>query len=127
MSISFNFPFSPTTGSLGYLAATDDVVSAIQSNVRSLLLTNWGERVMRVDFGCNLREFIFEQRTKALKGRIADRIKNQLAKWMPYLTLTGIIITFSDEDPAVPENGFNIHLDMQYGNIPVGADQLFEG
>ena len=127
MSISFNFPFAPATGSLGYLEVTNDVISAIQANVRSLLLTNWGERVMHVDFGCNLREFIFEPRTKALKGRIADRIKNQLAKWMPYLALTGVTITFADEDPQVPENGFNIHLDLQYGNIPVGADQLFEG
>lgn len=127
MSISINFPISPTTGSLGYLEVTNDVISAIRANVRSLLLTNWGERVMHVDFGCNLREFIFEPRTKALKGRITERIKNQLAKWMPYLTLTGVTITFSDEDPAVPENGFNIHLDLQFGNIPVGADQLFEG
>lgn len=127
MSIGFNFPFQPTTGSLGYLEVTDDVVSAIKANVRSLLLTNWGERVMHIDFGCNLREFLFEARTKQLKPRIAERIKNQLAKWMPFLTLTGLFITFPEDDPAVPENGFNIHLDLVYGNIPIGADQLFTG
>ena len=127
MSIGFNFPFQPSTGSLGYLEVTDDVASAIVANVRSLLLTNWGERVMHVDFGCNLREFIFEPRAKSLKNRIAERIKGQLAKWMPFLALTGISITFSDEDPSVPDNGFHIHLDLVYGNIPIGADQLFEG
>lgn len=127
MSIGFNFPFSPSTGSLGYLEVTDDVVSAITANVRSLLLTNRGERVMHIDFGCNLREFLFEQRTKSLKVRIAERIKAQLAKWMPFLTLTGLYVTFPEEDPAVPENGFLIHLDLQYGNIPIGADQLFTG
>ncbi len=127
MSIGFSFPFQPSTGSLGYLEVTNDVVSAITANVRSLLLTNRGERVMHVDFGCNLREFLFEPRSKGLKTRIAERIKNQLAKWMPFLALTGLYVTFSDEDPAVPENGFNIHLDLVYGNIPIGADQLFTG
>lgn len=106
---------------------TDDIVSAITANVRSLLLTNRGERVMHIDFGCNLREFLFEQRSKGLKTRISERIKNQLSKWMPFLALTGLFVTFPDEDPAIPENGFHIHLDLVYGNIPIGADQLFVG
>lgn len=127
MSIGFNFPFQLATGSLGYLEVTDDVVSAIKANVRSLLLTNRGERVMHIDFGCNLREFLFEPQTKSLKVRIAERIKSQLARWMPYLTLTGLFVTFPDEDSAVPQNGFHIHLDLVYGNIPIGADQLFTG
>ncbi len=127
MSIGFNFPFQPATGSLGYLEVTDDIVSAIRANVRSLLLTNRGERVMHVDMGCNLREFLFEQQSKSLKTRVAERIKSQLARWMPYLTLTGLFVTFHSEDPSIPENSFHIHLDLVYGNIPVGFDQLFQG
>lgn len=127
MPIGFNFPFQPTTGSLGYIEVTDDVASAIVANVRSLLLTNWGERVMHVDFGCNLREFLFQPKSKSLRSRIAERVKNQLSKWMPYLTLTGLFLTFSEEDPAVPQDGFKIHLDMTYGNIPISATELFEG
>lgn len=126
MSIGFNFPFQPTTGSLGYLEVTEDVVAAIRANLRSLLLTNWGERVMHNDFGCNLREFVFEPQTKSLKPRIADRIKGQISRWMPFLVLTVLNIIFSDEDPAIPENGFRIHLEVVYGNIPVTATQLFE-
>lgn len=127
MSIGFNFPFQPSTGSLGYLEVTDDIVSAIIANVRSLLLTNRGERVMHIDFGCNLIEFLFESRTNGLRSRIAERVKNQLSKWMPFVTLTGLFVTFSEDDPAIPENGFHIHIDLVYGNIPIGADQLFVG
>lgn len=127
MPIGFNFPFQPSTGSLGYLEVTDDVVSAIIANVRSLLLTNRGERVMHIDFGCNLIEFLFESRTSGLRSRIAERVKNQLSKWMPFVTLTGLFVTFSEDDPAIPENGFHIHIDLVYGNIPIGADQLFVG
>lgn len=127
MSIGFNFPFQASTGSLGYIEVTDDVASAIVANLRSLLLTNWGERVMHVDFGCNLREYLFEQKNRALKVRIADRIKTQVTKWMPFLNLTGIFLTFSEDDPAVPQNGFHIRLTLTYGNIPIEATQLFTG
>lgn len=126
MSIGFNFPFQPATGSLGYIEVTDDVKSAIQANLRSLLLTNWGERVMHVDFGCNLREFLFEPLAKSLKPRIAERIKAQVSKWMPYLTLTVIFITFHEDDPGIRENTFNIHLEAFFGNVPIEATQLFE-
>src|SRR6478736_115651 len=127
MSIGFNFPFQAATGSLGYIEVTDDVASAIVANLRSLLLTNWGERVMHVDFGCNLREYLFEQKSRSLKVRIADRIKTQITKWMPFLNLTGIYLTFSEDDPNVPENGFHIRLTLTYGNIPIEAAQLFTG
>lgn len=127
MPISFNFPFAPSTGSLGYLEVTNDHISAIRANVRSLLLTNRGERVMHVDFGCNLREFLFEPKTKALRNRIAERVKSQLARWIPFVSLIGLYIIFSDEDPSVPENGFQIHMDMVYGNVPVDFDLSFAG
>lgn len=127
MSIGFNFPFQPSTGSLGYLEVTEDVAAAIRANLRSLLLTNWGERVMHVDFGCNLREFLFEARTRSLQPRIADRVKSQISRWMPYLTLRVLNVIFSDEDPSLSENGFRIHLEVVYGNIPIEATVLFEG
>src|SRR5438128_925029 len=108
MSFGVTFPLQLSTGSLGYLEVTDSVVEAIRSNVRQLLLTNWGERLMHPDLGCNLREFLFEQKTKALQARIAARVKTQLAQWMPFLSLAGLFITFSEDDPSIPEPGFRI-------------------
>lgn len=119
MSISVTFPFALSTGSVGYLESSESVVDAITSNVRSLLLTNWGERLMHFDFGCNFREFLFEQETSSLKVAIAGRVQSQLAKWMPFLTLQGLFVTFSNEDPSVPDPGFRIRLEIVYGNVPV--------
>ena len=125
MPIGISYPFALSTGSLGYLEPTNDVVEALKSNVRVLLLTNWGERVMHNDFGCNLREFLFEQKTKALRSRIGDRIQSQISKWMPFLNLTGLYVTFSEEDPSIPDPGFRIDLELTYGNIPVELFLLF--
>lgn len=119
MSISITFPFALATGSVGFLESSDRIGEAIRSNVQSLLLTNWGERVMHFDFGCNFREFLFEQQAGSLKVAIAGRVQSQLAKWMPFLTLQGIFVTFSSEDVSVPDPGFRVRLEIVYGNVPV--------
>jgi phage baseplate assembly protein W len=119
MSISVTFPFALSTGSVGYLESSDSIIDAIRSNVQSLLLTNWGERVMHFDFGCNFREFLFEQQAVSLKVSIASRVKSQLAKWMPFLQLESIFVAFSSEDPSVPDPGFRVRLEISYGNVPI--------
>ncbi len=125
MSISINFPFAAATGSLGYLEPTSNVVDALTANIKSLLLTNWGERVMQPDFGCNFRQFIFEQKTTSLKSSVADRVRAQLDKWLPFLTLVGLYVKFSEEDKSIPENGFGVQLQLTYGNIPVNLFLTF--
>ena len=125
MAIGFSFPIVQSTGSLGYVEPTNDIVSAIESNVRCLLLTNWGERVMHPDFGCNFREFVFEPKSKSLRGAIADRVKFQLSKWMPFLSLGGLFIVFPEDDPSVQDPGFKISLQLTYGNVPINIFQLY--
>jgi phage baseplate assembly protein W len=124
--IGLSFPFSQSTGSLGYLEPTSDVISAIQANLRVLLLTNWGERPMRYEFGCNMREFLFEPATDELRGRIAERIRAQLAKWMPFLSLSELFINFTGEQGSAIENGVTVKMKVLYGNIPVNVTQGFE-
>lgn len=112
MSIGVVFPFSLATGSLGYVASSDDVVTALISNVKSLLTTNWGERVMQPDLGCNLREFLFEPLTQALRAPIADRIRSQLKRWLPFLELKSLTLKFSADDLSVPNNGMLISMEI---------------
>ncbi|MHA1952191.1 MAG: GPW/gp25 family protein [Candidatus Thorarchaeota archaeon] len=119
MAIGFSFPFSITTGSLGYFNVTVDELSAIEADIKSLLLTNWGERVMHFDFGCNLREFLFEQRNDSeLKLRIADRITAQFDKWLPFVKVQELNILFSDERPEIPENGIGIAIKYRLDSKP---------
>src|SRR4051812_49239768 len=99
MSIGLTIPFSKSTGSLGYFQATDDELSAAGENVKSLLLTNWGERPMRYSMGCNFREFLFEPlRDEELRNRIADRIGSQLSTWLPYVVMDELNVLFASED-----------------------------
>ncbi len=123
MPIGPAFPFSLSTGSLGYFEVTEDQLAAIASNVRALLATNWGERPMHHELGANLREFVFEPRVSALRSRISDRIKSQLAKWMPFLVLDKLFVSFSDDDVSVGVDGFKISMEILFGNRVVLVSQ----
>lgn len=118
MSIGLTLPFARSTGSLGFLQATDDEFEAVRHNLRSLLVTNWGERVMHSSFGCNFSEFLFEQKTDSLREKIADRVISQLAAWMPFVALDVLNVVFTSDDPTVPENGFAVRMWFRLSGRP---------
>ena len=108
-SIGFTMPFAQATGSLGLFVASTSDVSAAKHDLRSLLLTNWGERPMHRDMGCNLIEFIFQPiivgETDVL---VQERIRSQVSKWLPFLAIKSINVTFPQDRPNT------IRVDMQY-------------
>lgn len=110
MAIGFTLPFARSTGSLGYLQTTATELEATAHNLRSLILTNWGERVTHYNLGCNLREFIFDPRTLELKEKIADRLLSQVAAWLPFVSIDDLQILFDKEAPSVPKNGILIRI-----------------
>jgi len=56
----------------------------IQQNLKNLLLTAPGERMMNPDFGVGLRHFLFEPRKHSITG-IRQRLESQVRKYMPFL------------------------------------------
>jgi len=108
-SLGFTMPFAQATGSLGLFVATQSEVAAAKHDLRSLLLTNWGERPMHRDLGCNLIEFLFQQmivgETDVL---VEERIRSQVSKWLPFLAIKAIKVTFPEDRPNT------IRVDMKY-------------
>lgn len=119
MSIGFTLPFTVATGSLGYFEVTEGELEAVKHDIRSLLVTNWGERVMHFNFGCNLREFIFEQKKEAdLRRRIADRVNDQIALWLPFVVLDELNVLFTVDRPEIPENGIGVSMAFRLTSKP---------
>jgi|TARA_Y100000296_G_C4957686_1_gene149391 phage baseplate assembly protein W len=62
----------------------------VRQNLKNLLLTNQGERVMDINFGVGIRSYFFEPMTSTVYGRIADNVHGQVAKYMPFVTINHI-------------------------------------
>jgi phage baseplate assembly protein W len=94
-----NFPFRQS--SVGdYLLLTEFANDEIRSNLLHLLLTRRGSRYYLPDFGTRLYEFIFEPLDGETFESIKSEIEEQVAKYIPNLTINSITIqpyTESDE------------------------------
>ena len=75
----------------GY-AMNKNLKDVIHQNLKGLLLTSPGERVMDPLFGVGLRGYLFEQNTPIVRERIRDRIYEQVNKYMPFIKLSSVRI-----------------------------------
>ena len=62
----------------------------IRQNLKMLVLTSPGERVMEPAFGVGMYNFLFELEIKQTRTRLRERIIQQVKKYMPFIQITGI-------------------------------------
>lgn len=105
---------------------TSDEFSAVKEDLKSLILTNWGERVMHFHFGCNLIEFLFEnnKRDEELRSAIADRIISQVNEWLPFVEIEQLNVLFADQDKSIPDHAISVRIHFRLKHKPEKKDFL---
>ena len=89
----------------------------VQQNLKNLLLTIPGERVMDADFGVGLKRFLFEMDNALLKGRIRGRISSQVKKYLPYIRINEISFTSFADNEELDTNFLSVRI--EYEIIPL--------
>jgi len=95
-----------------------------QQNIKMIVLTSPGERVMEPDFGVGIRNYLFEQETPFLVNDIRKRISNQVQRYAPFVRIQKLNINIDSDNGflsveiryAVPSAGIVSDL-----TIPVSA------
>jgi len=77
----------------GGYAQNDNILSVIKQNLKMLLLTIPGERIMYPDLGVGFKKYLFEQSSEDVYEEIRDRIYSQVEEYMPFLNIEEISIT----------------------------------
>lgn len=95
LGIGWSFPpsFEKDTGSITLVTEEND----INQSLEILLSTSLGERVMRSDYGCNLKDYQFESVDSSLIGFLKDLIKKAILFYEPRILLEKIDITEADD------------------------------
>ena len=73
-------------------------IEQLKSNIKNLLLTKRGERIMQPNFGSGLQELLFEFNDDALAEKIEDTVTSALENWLPYISVDQIDIGATDLD-----------------------------
>lgn len=70
----------------------------VRESIRTILLTDLGERIMLPAFGAGLRDFLFEPNTAAAHRIMEDRIVQALRRWEPRITVRSVRVDEDDHD-----------------------------
>lgn len=70
----------------------------VRQNLKNLLLTNPGERIMDPTFGIGIRRFLFEPNAPHIHQLIKTEIGKQVKKYMPFVHIEKVDIVQDDDD-----------------------------
>tara|TARA_R100000008_G_C3456185_1_gene101852 strand:+ start:125 stop:493 length:369 start_codon:yes stop_codon:yes gene_type:complete len=74
------------------------LISLTKQNLKMLLLTNPGERIMVPNYGVGLKSFLFENFTPSLLSQISTKIKEQVNIFMPAVNIVDIVVNTKNAD-----------------------------
>ncbi len=105
--IGFLTPLQPGNDGNIFKMSTS-IVDQIADNLKNLILTNWGERVIHYDFGANLRPLLTELVSlDDFDGEAVTRIKGAVDRWMPFISLENFDSSF-DKTTNASANGLAV-------------------
>lgn len=107
MSFGLSPKFPLSISEQGDFTNNQDVKSLVKQNLKNLLLTNPGERIMIPDFGVGILSYLFETRGIGTIEQISAAINNQVIKYLPYISILDVNIN----DAAESENILSIKIE----------------
>ena len=107
--ITIGFDKSPLTGNLARVADAQSIMQAL----KTLLLTNQGERLYNMDLGSKIRSSLFDPLDNITASTINNSIKQAIENYEPRVNILQLDVTPSEE-----MNAFKVNLFFNIINIP---------
>jgi len=108
--IGIDLPFRKSNGIEGYFASTSTTIEAVKNNIRNLVNTHDGERIMQPQLGINLRKYLFEQFSDEVVFSIQNDIVDTFKKWLPFVEIQDIQVNMSNSNDSIGKNTMNITI-----------------
>ena len=103
----------------GPYALLKDLKSIIFQNLKMIVLTSPGERIMDPNFGVGMRRFLFEQNNNDTHSRIKAKIKKQVSEYMSFVLIEDVIFGYENNNPLIKSNGLLVTI--KFFISPVGV------
>jgi len=118
-------------GSYGFGMLTE-IEAVAKQNLKMLILTVPGERIMDPNFGVGLKKYLFEPLNQKTKGRIKSKIMSQAKKYLSYIKISSVTFTNAGNQP---DNNISLYenidpsflgVSISFTIIPTGANEALE-
>ena len=94
--------------------------SMIKQNLKMVILTNPGERVMEPEFGVGIKQFLFENFQSDVYARIDERIREQVRTYLPVISIIRLEFGRLRQDENL------LSLSLEYSIPDIGIRDLLE-
>lgn len=101
----------------GY-SLTKTLKDVARQNLKMLILTSPGERIMIPDFGVGLRRYLFENATEEVLYDLRNRIIEQTKTFLPYITINSV----NFRQDRIDTNGLSLEPSLTSNYLHVVID-----
>ena len=108
--IGIDLPFRKSNGVEGYFASTSTTIESVKNNIRNIINTNQGERIMQPQLGINLRKYLFEQFSDEVVFSIQNDIVDTFKRWLPFVEIQDLQVNMSNRDDSIGKNTMNVTI-----------------
>ena len=126
----FNFPFFSST----FVLPPQADARLIKNDLKQLLLTSMGERVMRSDYGTIIRKVPFDPGDEATLSELRSSIVGAVNQFEPRVVLTDVRFNLDEENNyleiiilAALTRDPNVILDVRINIAPGDSSQSLRG
>ena len=95
-SYAYGITLPAKRGNTGFFEQAFTSFEQAKSNLKNLLSTRKGERIMQPEFGTGLHELLFEPMTGEFETKLTQTITESVNFWLPYITIDEIDVDMSD-------------------------------
>ena len=96
-------------------------IDDIKQSLRIILLTSYGERIMRPEFGSNLQESVFSSMDSVAVNTLTDNIESAVLEFEPRVTLNSVEISTEE----IHNGRLDIKLNFTVRAINVRSNIVF--
>ena len=130
MGINLKFPLRAYRR--GFFEMNETTTAAVRENIKTLLMTVKGERVVNPTVGTNIPTLmgqLFEQiEPGEMEATIGAEVTTALATWMPEVQMVGIDVYTQDNLPertSLNPNDILVRMSYTYSGMPDMVDLNF--
>ena len=124
VKVGIDLPIRRDDGEQGWFASTSTTIEAVKNNIRNLLSTNQGERLMQPRIGINLREILFEQVNEENIVGIQNSILDTFKFWLPFVEVRNIELLTTNDDTTIHSNEIRIKILFNLRQDPNTLDSI---
>ena len=94
---NLNWVFPLDTGPQGFFETNQDIVSATKENLKMVLFTNPGERIVVCQYGAGMQEFLFEPNSVEKKSKIQSVIQTSIQRWVKNVVVNKVSVVYQED------------------------------